>query len=62
MFQGLDIVRKLRTIEIALLLIDNNFNSFNFAFSIAIIFSVFIMPFKFSSFCLSICMCILSSE
>ena len=42
--------------------LSNNFNSFNFVFSIATICSVFIMHFKLSRFCLSICMCILSSE
>ena len=47
----LDVGKKtLELLQSALLLLDNNFNSFNFAFSKATIFSVFIMYFKISSF------------
>ena len=62
MSPGLDVEKSLELSQSTLLLLDNNFNSFNFAFSIATIFSVFIMHFKLGSFCLNICMCKLSSE
>ena len=52
MFPGLDVEKCLELSQSALLLQENTFNSYYFAFSIATICSNFIMHFMLSSFCL----------